>query len=112
MHMKDFVPEDMLQLIVEPGEETSIHEDAPEQPIFVRGAYFTNAPPTASKESRQIDFFILDPNYKVIYSRRRQEEGIFRFNTTIKGQYSFVFSNMKDRVNSKSVTLAIHPGYD
>ena len=28
------------------------------------------------------------------------------------GQYTFVFSNIKDRVNAKSVTLAIHPGYD
>ena len=28
------------------------------------------------------------------------------------GSYSFVFSNMKDRVNTKQVTLAIHPGYD
>lgn len=28
----------------------------------------------------------------------------------MNGQYSFVFSNMKDRVNAKSVTLAIHPG--
>jgi hypothetical protein len=28
------------------------------------------------------------------------------------GQYTFVFSNIKDRVNAKSVTLAIHPGFD
>lgn len=28
------------------------------------------------------------------------------------GQYTFVFSNMKDKVNSKHVTLAIHPGYE
>lgn len=28
----------------------------------------------------------------------------------MQGQYSFVFSNMKDKVNPKSVTLAIHPG--
>ena len=27
------------------------------------------------------------------------------------GQYSFVFSNMKDRVNPKDVTIAIHPGF-
>lgn len=30
----------------------------------------------------------------------------------MQGQYSFVFSNMKDRTNSKQVTLAIHPGYE
>lgn len=28
------------------------------------------------------------------------------------GQYTFVFSNIKDKLNVKSVTLAIHPGYD
>lgn len=48
----------------------------------------------------------------MIYSRRRHDEGIFRFNTTIAGQYSFVFSNMKDKLNSKQVTLAIHPGFE
>ena len=71
-----------------------------------------NADAGTKKEDRLIDFFVLDPNYQVIYSRRRHEEGIFRFNTTMAGSYSFVFSNMKDRVNTKQVTLAIHPGYD
>ena len=88
----------------------SIHEDAHDQPIHIRGAYFVNAGPGTEKEDRLIDFFVLDPNYQVIYSRRRHEEGIFRFNTTMAGQYSFVFSNMKDKQNAKQVTLAIHPG--
>ena len=55
---------------------------------------------------------MLDPNYAVIFSRRRHEEGIFRFNTSLPGQYSFVFSNMKDKLNAKQVTLAIHPGFE
>jgi len=76
----------------------------------MRGAYFVNSLPGGSKEDSAIDFFILDPNYQVIFSRRRHDEGIFRFNTTMVGQYSFVFSNMKDKVNPKSVTLAVHPG--
>lgn len=28
------------------------------------------------------------------------------------GQYTFAFSNMKDKVNAKEVTIAIHPGYE
>ena len=28
------------------------------------------------------------------------------------GQYSFVFSNMNDKHLKKSVTVAIHPGYE
>ena len=78
----------------------------------MRGAYFVNTAAGVEKKDTLIDFFILDPNYQVIFSRRKKDEGIFRFNTTIPGQYSFVFSNMKDRVNKKSVTLAIHPGYE
>ena len=42
-----------------------------------------------------IDFFILDPSNKVVFSKRKAEEGIFRFNTTKAGVYTFVFSNMK-----------------
>ena len=77
----------------------------------MRGAFFVNVEASTPKQDRLIDFFVLDPNYQVIYSKRKHEEGIFRFNTTMKGQYTFVFSNMKDRVNKKKVTLAIHPGF-
>lgn len=110
--MSDFVPEDMLTVEIQPREEISIHEDAPETETYIRGAFFVNAPPGTEKKDKLIDFFILDPNYAVIHSQRKHEEGIFRFNTTMAGQYSFVFSNMKDRSNIKQVTLAIHPGYE
>ena len=55
---------------------------------------------------------MLDPNYQVIFSRRGKDEGIFRFNSTMPGQYSFVFSNMNDKHMKKSITVAIHPGYE
>lgn len=57
----------------------------------MRGAYFVGE---GTKE-KFIDFFILDPNGKVIFSRRSKDEGIFRFNTTSNGTYSFIFSNMR-----------------
>lgn len=100
----------MIRLIYKLVIFQSLHEDAPDESIYIRGAYFVNAAPGTEKEDRMIDFFVLDPNYQVIYSRRRHEEGIFRFNSTMAGQYSFVFSNMKDKQNGKQVTLAIHPG--
>ena len=89
-----------------------MHEDAPAESVYIRGAYFVNAPPGTPKKDKVIDFFVLDPSYKVVYSRRKHDEGIFRFNTTKMGQYTFVFSNMKDKVNEKTVTVAIHPGRD
>lgn len=63
-----------------------------EESIYIRGAYFVAS---STGKNKFIDFFVLDPNNKVIYSRRKAEEGIFRFNTTLAGTYSFVFSNMK-----------------
>ena len=84
-HMADFVPNDMLSVQLNPREEISLHEDAPDKSTYIRGAYFVNAPPGSQKQDRLIDFFVLDPNYAVIFSRRRHEEGIFRFNTTIPG---------------------------
>lgn len=62
--------------------------------MYIRGAYFVGKSTTANK---LIDFFIVSPKNKVIYSRRKAEEGIFRFNTTIPGRYSFIFSNIKVR---------------
>jgi hypothetical protein len=58
--------------------------------------------------NKLIDFFIVNPKNKVIFSKRKSEEGIFRFNTTMAGRYSFIFSNIKDRKSVKDVTIAIH----
>jgi emp24/gp25L/p24 family/GOLD len=109
-HMHDFVPEDITTVIVEPRREVTFYEDAGDEPKYIRGAYFVGKSSTGSK---QIDFFIVSPKNKVIFSRRRAEEGIFRFNTTGPGRYSFIFSNIKDRKSTKDVTIAIHtPGQD
>jgi hypothetical protein len=62
----------------------------------------------SSTSNKLIDFFIVNPKNKVIYSRRKSEEGIFRFNSTMPGRYSFIFSNIKDRKSVKDVTIAIH----
>jgi hypothetical protein len=67
--------------------------------MYFRGAYFVGKTTT---ENKKIDFYILDPNDKVVYTKRRLEEGIFRFNSTGPGVYSFVLSNMKV---SRSITF-------
>eukprot|EP00347_Sterkiella_histriomuscorum_P017556 403348884 len=109
-YMHDFVPEDMTTIVIEPKQEVSFYEDVGQDSIYIRGAYFVGQ---SNGKNKFIDFFVLDPNNKVVFSRRKAEEGIFRFNTTIPGTYTFVFSNMKDRRGTKDVTLAIHtPGND
>jgi hypothetical protein len=65
----------------------------------------------STTNNKLIDFFIVSPKNKVIFSKRKSEEGIFRFNTTMPGRYSFIFSNIKDRKSVKDITIAIHtPG--
>lgn len=61
-------------------------------PVEVRGAYFIG---TKSEKSPTLDFFVLDPNKKVVLSKRKKAEGLIAFNATIPGQYSLIFSNLK-----------------
>lgn len=58
----------------------------------IRGAYFSSS---KREEKGSIDFFILDPERRVLYSRRKRSEGLFTFNTTRSGEYMFIFSNLK-----------------
>ena len=61
----------MLTLELPPGEEVSLHEDAPAEPLYIRGAYFVNNKAGVARDKKKIDLFILDPNYKVVYSVRQ-----------------------------------------
>ena len=70
----------------------------------MRGAYFTSK---GADKSTEIDFFVLDPSHRVVYSRRRTKEGLFRFTAKTEGIYAFVFSNVKYS-NIKDVTMAVH----
>jgi hypothetical protein len=69
------------------------YEDvAPNTEVYIRGAYFA----TQDGESKPpVDFYIVDPLKRVIYSRRKKNEGIFRLNATTPGTYSFIFSNKR-----------------
>jgi hypothetical protein len=64
------------------------------QPQNIRGAYFSGDK-KFGQEKGTIDFFILDKDRKVVYSRRKRSEGLFNFNATKEGEYMFVFSNLK-----------------
>jgi len=41
-HMANFIPSDMLTLDLGAGEEVNLHEDATNDPLYIRGAYFVN----------------------------------------------------------------------
>ena len=50
--MGDFVPDDMLQVVLDPRTEISLHEDAPDDSIYMRGAYFVNADAGTPKKDK------------------------------------------------------------
>ena len=64
--------------------------DIMEIPSYVRGAYFVS-----SDEKGKIDFYVLDPKNKTIQVRLDKREGLFYFNATKKGVYSFIFWSNK-----------------
>lgn len=100
-YMSDFIPEDMSTFELPPKKTESIIEPIAEQDNeYIRGAYFVQG-------DKNLDFYILDPKRRVIFSRRNQHEGIFRFNTTMEGDYKFVFTS-KNKDDTLDVTLAIH----
>ena len=54
-----------------------------------------------------ISVFIQDPQNKVIYAKKKRSLGQFKFNTTFKGEYKFMFSNLKSK-DEKTVLISIH----
>ncbi|TNV72284.1 hypothetical protein FGO68_gene8197 [Halteria grandinella] len=85
------------------SDEVFLQDVAEGEKLQFRGAYFTGN--TQNSDKAQIDFFILNPDRKVIFNRRKQAEGIFSINATKPGQYSFIFSNLKSRMD-KQLTIA------
>jgi len=66
-----------------------IHHD---QPTEIKGAYFI------TEEDSLIDVLILDPDNNLVFKRTAEQEGMIEFNTTRPGQYTFIFSNLGDKV--------------
>ncbi|CDW84548.1 emp24 gp25l p24 family protein [Stylonychia lemnae] len=93
--MVDFIPEFNVGFKLQAKQEQSYYEDIEQgQTVLARGVYFARG---ADKEKGVIDFFVLDPKRQVIYSRRKKSEGVFSLTLTTPGQYTFIFSNLKQK---------------
>lgn len=102
--MHDFVPEDLTNFIVEASSATVLYEEIGHtEPTMVKGAYYVHG----GKDAKEINVFVQDPNKNIVYKRSNEIQGIVIFNTTIPGEYAFIFSNLDDS-SEKTATLAIH----
>ena len=80
-----------------------LYEDITEGGQF-KGSFFLGS--SSGEVQPKIDFYILSPNKRVIYSKRKSQDGVFNLNITETGQYSIVFSNMKAKTEKK-VTFTV-----
>ena len=103
-HMHDFVPEDMLNMVVRRGEQSIMYQDIGHlEPTTVKGAYYV----MGGNKEKSISCVIYDPNREVVYKRALSAQGIIVFDTTSPGEYTMVFMNQKYK-GELVVTLAFH----
>lgn len=103
-NMHDFVPEDLTNFVIDENSAAVLYENIGHlSPMLIKGAYYVHGGASASP----INVFVQDPDKNIIYKRSGEIQGIILFNTTIPGEYSFIFSNLDDNLE-KVATLAIH----
>jgi hypothetical protein len=105
--MRDFLPDDMINFMVWGGTAIVFHETINHQtPTLIKGAYYVHggeSHPAAPLEAMMIQ----DPIKNVIFKRSKEIQGVILFNTTLPGEYTFIFGNFENNFD-QSVTMALH----
>jgi len=102
--MHDFVPEDMLNIVIDKGATQAMFEDIGHTtPTKVKGAYYV----MGGNKDKTVSCVVYDPSRNILYKRQSSAQGIILFDTTEPGEYTVVFSNNKYG-GEISVTLALH----
>lgn len=90
-HMHDFVPEDMTNVLVESRTTVALFETINHvEATKIKGAYYV----LAGNTEKIVSCIVYDPDRDVVYKRQGSAQGIILFDTTVPGEYSFIFSNM------------------
>ena len=88
--MHDFVPEDMMNIVVEKNSVEAMYERINhDKPTTIKGAYYVYG----GSKDKSISCIVYDPERKILYKRKGSPQGILVFETTMPGEYSIVFSN-------------------
>lgn len=102
--MHDFVPDDMLNIIVESKSTEALFEQiSHDTPTTIKGAYYV----LNGNENAKVDCVIYDPKRQVLYKRRGSSQGIFVFESTVPGEYAIILSNMHSG-EDLTITFALH----
>ena len=94
--MRDFVPDDLINFMVFGGTAIVFHETINHQtPTLIKGAYYVHGGERQKAEPLGA-MMIQDPIKNVIFKRSKEIQGIILFNTTIPGEYTFIFGNFEN----------------
>ncbi len=95
----------MLSFVVDKADVFQVYEVIGHtQPTEIKGTYFTYG----GTNQHKIDIIIQDPNKEIVFKRTDEVQGIITFNTTIPGEYTFIFANLGDSVYEKACSFALH----
>lgn len=103
-HMHDFVPEDMVNFIVPDRQHLVLFETIGHMaPTKIKGAYYVKG----GSSSKYVSVMVLDPTRKVVYMKKQAPQHIILFDTSVPGEYSFIFGNFYSN-QDLTVTMALH----
>ena len=102
---EEFDPETVIKFDIEGGGEDTYYMHFNRPGTEVMGLFMVSA--ATFDIDPVISVFITDPKGKFMFSKRGKSLDRFSFETTMMGEYKFVFSNLKHK-DEKSVSLSIH----
>lgn len=103
-HMHDFVPEDMVNFIIPDKQHLVLFETIGHMvPTKIKGAYYVKG----GSSSKYVSVMVLDPTRKVVYMKKQAPQHIILFDSSVPGEYSFIFGNFNSG-QDVTVTMALH----
>jgi hypothetical protein len=103
-HMHDFVPEDMINFVIQDGKHSVLFETiGHHMPTKIKGAYYVKG----GNSSKFVSVIVMDPTRKIVYYKKQAPQHIIIFDSTIPGEYSFIFGNFFGSQDI-TVTMALH----
>jgi hypothetical protein len=93
-HMHDFVPEDMVSFVLKDQRHSVLYETITNQSSrTIRGAYYVKG----GNNVKSISCIVMDPLKNVIYKKSSASQHIILFDSTVAGEYAFMFGNFGSR---------------
>lgn len=90
--MSDYTPDQMITFELKYGDSIQFYEQINHtEPKLIRGLFFVKA----GESELPISLVILDPLQNVVYIKRKEDKGIISFDTTVAGEYTFIFANIQ-----------------